>query len=116
MRNDDLIYDGYFTSKENNCYAFRFDGSLANPYKKYGTEWNTGDEIDMFLDLNEKILSYSINNQYLGKAFDIKQGDNIYYRGAVDIYRHGNSIKLLSYNHDKHPQQQVIQQDDDQIN
>ena len=97
----DMIFDGYFTSQEHFCYAFRFDGSLANPYRKYGSEWHENDEIDMFLDLDAATLGYCINGTYLGIAFDVTP--NCKYRAAVDIYRKGNRIKLLSFDHNPPP-------------
>ena len=63
--------------------------------KDYGQVCSTGDIIDVYLDFNERTLSFSINNKDYGVAFDnIKTGD---YRFGVTLTGKGTSLQLIAY-------------------
>eukprot|EP01084_Bolivina_argentea_P020489 38098_1 len=97
---DKMTYDGTY---DKNCFCLlSYAGKLEIPCKaKYAKAFFEGDKVDMYLDLDEQTLSYSINDKYYGKACQVNKGPN--YRAVIGIYEDGNKIKLLAYDHDKHP-------------
>ena len=93
----------YFTHKgDDGGYAFVTDnqklvnktgGGYRSEPSKYGTKKvENGDYIDMYLDLDELTLSYAINDQDCGKAFDI---EDTAYRMAVNMRHVGTCLRLL---------------------
>ena len=58
-------------------YGFTLNGSLTNPEdpnnwgENYGIKCNKGDIIEMNLDMNERTLTYKINDDDYGVAFHI---------------------------------------------
>ena len=63
--------------------------------KRYGLVCVTGDIIDVYLDFDERTLSFGINDTKYGVAFSkIKEGN---YRLAVTLTGIGTSLQLLSY-------------------
>ena len=61
----------------------------------YGINAKEGDIIDMYLDLDELELSFSINNKHYGKAFNVDTGYG--YIGAVSFRDEEIEITLLSH-------------------
>ena len=63
-------------------------------HERYSKEINTGDIIDMCLDLNINELSYRINDTDYGKAFDIDAGE---WRACVCLAYAGDEVILVHY-------------------
>eukprot|EP01084_Bolivina_argentea_P109257 195268_1 len=84
-----LKVDTYFLSGIDRGYSFSTAVSkLSDPEtggrdKKYGSTASINDFIDMYLDLNELVLSWGINGKYFGKAFDVEKCQ---YKAAVALY------------------------------
>ena len=67
-----------------------------NEWKRgYGAKTGEGDVIDMYLDLEELELSFSINGTHYGKAFDVDTGYG--YVAALSMLGAGNEVKLLAH-------------------
>ena len=78
-------------------YAFAGPQSVtAEPkWRLYGKCCNSGDIVEMILDLDERTVSYTINGKDYGIADDnIEQTE---YRAGVTLYRTHDKITLLSY-------------------
>ena len=62
------------------------------------TTCKSGDVVEMILDLNKRQLSYSVNNESLGIAYnDIQQ---TCYRAALGIWNKKDCVELISYSSD----------------
>ena len=59
------------------------------PYGKYVKE---GDIIELHLDMNKLELSYSVNNNKYGKAFDV---DPCSYKIAVSMWTKDSKLKFI---------------------
>ena len=95
--------NSYITNQSNSGYAYycrEGNGYKTIPTKPgsagpaYGKMINTGDIIDMFVDMDKLTLSYHRNGVNLGKAFDIDATD---YKAAITVYGAGNKIQLVSF-------------------
>ena len=78
-------------------YAFAGPQSVtAEPkWMLYGTCCQSGDIVEMILDLDERTVSYAINDKDYGIAdHDIEQTE---YRAGVTLYKNDDKITLLSY-------------------
>ena len=62
---------------------------------KYGVEVKNEDVVEMCLDMNTLVLSFSVNGIDYGKAFDVKQAK---YRAFIVLGKKGNKIQLLPNN------------------
>ena len=95
----DLYLDTYFDENETNAYGFGGQGSLTDPEDSnhwgeyYGTKCQNGWIIEMKLDFNNLTLSYKLNDDDCGKAFDIESGE---YKAAITVYEE-SKYTLLSY-------------------
>ena len=92
----------YFTCGKRGAFAFvssreqrlltDSDHSGNALHKAYGRQCKEGDVIGMHLDLKQLTLSYSINGEDQGVAYEV---DNSKYRAAVMICGNGNQIRLM---------------------
>ena len=64
---------------------------------KYGNPFQSGDEISIYLDLDNNQLKFSINNLDQGIAFNVKQSSDIKYRLMVSLNRAGDSIQIQDF-------------------
>ena len=78
------------------CFGWGEIRGKKHYFKSYGESWNVGDIIEMRVDLNDLSLSYRVNNNDNGKAFDIEPGK---YRAGVTLYGSCSSYCLISYQH-----------------
>ena len=97
-----ILYDYFFVS---GGFAFSMDGRLScNGYKDLSKDypWNDqqgnvidrDDIIEMKVDFHKLTLSYKINGEYQGIAFNI---DNETYRAAISSWHHQSCYRLISY-------------------
>ena len=90
---------------QSRCYAYIVNHCICTPGDSsgrrygYGTKnCQSGDQIEMILDLNKHQLSYSVNDTALGIAFkDIQQ---TCYRAVLSIWKTGDAVELMSYSCD----------------
>ena len=104
----DPATERHFLNIRNNGYAYCGpQGVLSNPQepgtggKAYGGNGGkgyrckSGDVVEMTLDLEECTLSYAVNGESCGVAFDgIERAE---YRAAVTLYDDRDTVKLISY-------------------
>ena len=62
--------------------------------KVYGKECKVNDIIHIHLDLNKLYVSFGVNNNEYGKAFDIKKGE---YRVGASTSEQGMQLELIKY-------------------
>ena len=97
-----VIQDQWIGKRENTSYCLDVSLNELNIHNKYNA-WQggyannckEGDIIDMYLDLDELELSFSIDDIHYGKAFDIDSGYG--YVAAVSVWRDGSKLTLVSY-------------------
>ena len=95
--NHQWVGDTYSYAWVAGCGRLNKNGMASVSEGRYGQHNVTaGDIIDMYLDFNKLELSYSMNEQYLGKAFKIQKGK---YRAAIEMFSKGEKIRLLSYDY-----------------
>ena len=94
----------YLGKTESTAYAFDVDRAELNIHdarnqwtgrNSYGVACKKGSIIEMHLDLDNLQLSFTIDNKYYGKAFDIKKAK---YIACISCYSNDNILQLLSYN------------------
>ena len=100
---DKLECESYISSGGNCAYGFctstnrviNFDTGMVDNSKYYGKLVQTGDIVDMHLDLNKYILRYAANDKDYGIAYD----DILpcIYRACTDFCTIGDSVSLLEY-------------------
>ena len=110
----DYSYSNNYTSIIDNQYQFIWNykeynkkealsglaPDISNGYdKQYGQVGKQGDFIDIYLDFDQKTISFGINGKDYGVAFEnIELG---IYRLAVTLTGNGTSMQIMSYSHDK---------------
>ena len=78
------------------CAHLTNPGDPGNAGKKYGSKkLESGDIIEVILDLNKLCLSYKVNDIDLGVAF--KNIEKTTYRAAVTFYNKNEKISFISY-------------------
>ena len=83
-------------------YGIHSNGQLSNPLNpcsfgtRHGLGWAEGDIIEMRLDFDNLSLSYKVNENDSGWAFDIEPGK---YTAGVTLYRDDSCYCLISYQH-----------------
>eukprot|EP01084_Bolivina_argentea_P314136 544103_1 len=78
-------------------HGFKWD-SETHYLVKYYTAYGTGDIVEMILNMNNRTLSYAINDDVVNVAFyDIKTGENIEYCMAISTLYKGDSVSILNY-------------------
>ena len=60
---------------------------------EYGIKCKKDDVIEMYINMNEGLLGFIINDKDYGKAFDIDTARQ--YRAAVSMWKEGTEIQLL---------------------
>ena len=97
----------FVTTSKSPAYGFGVAGILNQPCtiftgaRNYGCKCTVNDIVEMKVDFNELTLSFKINENDYGKAFDIKPGE---YRAAITLYSYARSVgnscyTLISYQH-----------------
>ena len=91
---DNIFYaldsDGY------KCWLDPEDGATAG--KEYTGAWNKGDMITMELNFLKRTVSFYVNGEYKGIAFDdIKVGDKMKYKLAIACAKSGESYSIVDY-------------------
>eukprot|EP01084_Bolivina_argentea_P177923 307653_1 len=108
--NADDAVETYFTNGKEKGYAYMC--AIANMTSHssgdvcgaadYGVKCKTGDIIEMHLNFNDSVLSFSVNGIDLGIAE--QNIEKVLYRAAVYMYNSGDAVELLEYhckyNHD----------------
>eukprot|EP01084_Bolivina_argentea_P065192 118834_1 len=86
----------YGTSFEGILEGHEYGGPHAdcNHLQAY---FKNGDIIEMSVNTLHKTISYRVNNQDLGIAWDSIEFDNMSYRMAIGLQKKHDSIKLLSF-------------------
>ena len=65
---------------------------------KYGTEWDTGDELEMIVDMKHETLSYCVNGKYQGTAMSELQINNQKtFKMAVALFYEEDAITLIDF-------------------
>eukprot|EP01084_Bolivina_argentea_P193674 332256_1 len=90
----------YFTADGPNGYAYcTGHAKLSNPitgntdWNQYGIVCQSGTIVTMILDFDKATLSYIINGENAGKAFDIEPFQR--YKAAVYMIYNGDSIRFI---------------------
>ena len=89
--NDHIYYTFYeYAQKQSN---------VTGQWEKYGKTFNTGDSVTMELNLDDKTISYWINDDFLFIAFDkiVIPIANNGLRLAIGIYKQNDSISIEQY-------------------
>ena len=71
-----------------------FDAGKGEIYceKSYGKICETGDMIEMQLNMNDLYVKYLINGEDYGKAFEVTPGS---YRCAIYLYNPGDKLRII---------------------
>ena len=99
VNNRQNVFDSYYSNRSN--YGWNgFSGSKYGDggYSSYADTFGDDDMICMELNLRNKRLRYSVNEQDQGIAFyDIKTGDHIFYRLAVFLGHYQDSVTIQRF-------------------
>ncbi|KAJ6255260.1 e3 ubiquitin-protein ligase herc2 [Anaeramoeba flamelloides] len=90
----DASHRGINNESPNGYMYYSYDGNIYNNNleSKYGEPWQVGDIIQVRIDMNQKQLSFTRNNQDYGVAFSNLPNE---VRLACDLFYNGESISII---------------------
>merc|ERR1712228_772777 len=95
------ILNKYFTQRKHNGYAFDIkEPKLTNPARpggggpKYAVRCHQNDVIEMYLDFNTLMLTFSVNGTYYPNGQKI---ENTEYKAAITMHGTYDKIRFISY-------------------
>ena len=95
------LNEPYYQYDEFENYSYNiFNGYsiTQNIFQQYALSSKTGDIVDMELDMDECTLSYYINNEFQGCAFDeIIKDNHTKYQMAVSLQENYDEITLIDF-------------------
>lgn len=66
--------------------------------ENYGRRYDADDMVSIILDLNQRQISFAINDEDQGVAYkDIQVGEDIHYRMFVSLYFVHDSVEIVSF-------------------
>eukprot|EP01084_Bolivina_argentea_P019532 36303_1 len=110
VKNRMMRWDPYYIKNNEDVFLFYNDATTSHSSDKYGFKWNKPNcIIDMFLDLNEGQLCYTVNDQHCGVAFE-HMDTTCAYKMAV-VLAMGQAIELMSYHHSQYYEPSDVDED-----
>lgn len=97
---DNDVERTFFERKSTCNYAVRhYSQKWSNNVCGYGYIFciEKGSVVKMELDLKKGKLNYYVDDKSLGTAYNIKRGEDIYYKMAINFLRKGSTVQLMDY-------------------